>query len=631
MAIAAAKISRAQAWVQPGATCFFRIFHRRVFSLLKSCNCRTTLVLDCASRSEKEHKNQAVTFFIDKRCNLFSLSGCALLLIFTSMRALGATNCSELCHAADSHFAIIVRHGARCELASGIGADSQRRDHKNNARAHTMSVSNPTLITFVIYIAAMVLIGLMAYRSTNNLSDYILGGRSLGSVVTALSAGASDMSGWLLMGLPGAIYMSGLSESWIAIGLIAGAYLNWLFVAGRLRVQTEHNGDALTLPDYFSSRFEDASGLLRVISAIVILVFFTIYCASGIVAGARLFESTFGMSYETALWAGAAATIAYTFIGGFLAVSWTDTVQATLMIFALIITPIIVLLATGGIDTTFLAIEAKDPTSFDMLKNTTFIGVISLMGWGLGYFGQPHILARFMAADSVKSIAKARRISMTWMILCLAGTVAVGFFGIAYFSAHPDVAGPVTENHERVFIELAKILFNPWIAGVLLSAILAAVMSTLSCQLLVCSSALTEDFYKAFLRKSASQRELVWVGRAMVLLVALIAIALAANPENRVLGLVSYAWAGFGAAFGPVVLISVVWKGMSRNGALAGILVGAVTVVVWKHFELLGLYEIIPGFIFASIAIVLFSLTGKGPTPGMLARFEAAEKEYKAA
>lgn len=189
-----------------------------------------------------------------------------------------------------------------------------------------MSVSNPTLITFVIYIAAMVLIGLMAYRSTNNLSDYILGGRSLGSVVTALSAGASDMSGWLLMGLPGAIYMSGLSESWIAIGLIVGAYLNWLFVAGRLRVQTEHNGDALTLPDYFSSRFEDKSGLLRIISAVVILVFFTIYCASGIVAGARLFESTFGMSYETALWAGAAATIAYTFIGGFLAVSWTDTV-----------------------------------------------------------------------------------------------------------------------------------------------------------------------------------------------------------------------------------------------------------------------------------------------------------------
>ena len=350
-----------------------------------------------------------------------------------------------------------------------------------------MTASTPMLITFVVYIAAMVLIGLIAYLRTKNLSDYILGGRSIGSFVTALSAGASDMSGWLLMGLPGAIFVAGISESWIAIGLVVGAYLNWLFVAGRLRVQTEHNGNALTLPDYFTNRFEDNSRILRIFSALVILVFFTIYCASGVVAGARLFESTFGMSYETALWAGAAATIAYTFIGGFLAVSWTDTVQATLMIFALILTPVMVMIATGGMDTTFAAIELKDATNFDMLKGTTFIGIISLMGWGLGYFGQPHILARFMAADSVKSIPAARRISMTWMILCLAGAVAVGFFGIAYFSAHPDLAGPVSENPERVFIELAKILFNPWIAGILLSAILAAVMSTLSCQLLVLS------------------------------------------------------------------------------------------------------------------------------------------------
>lgn len=492
-----------------------------------------------------------------------------------------------------------------------------------------MTASTPMLITFVVYIAAMVLIGLIAYLRTKNLSDYILGGRSIGSFVTALSAGASDMSGWLLMGLPGAIFVAGISESWIAIGLVVGAYLNWLFVAGRLRVQTEHNGNALTLPDYFTNRFEDNSRILRIFSALVILVFFTIYCASGVVAGARLFESTFGMSYETALWAGAAATIAYTFIGGFLAVSWTDTVQATLMIFALILTPVMVMIATGGMDTTFAAIELKDTTNFDMLKGATFVGVISLMAWGLGYFGQPHILARFMAADSVKSIPAARRISMTWMILCLAGAVAVGFFGIAYFSAHPDLAGPVSENPERVFIELAKILFNPWIAGILLSAILAAVMSTLSCQLLVCSSALTEDFYKAFLRKGASQAELVWVGRAMVLLVAVIAIALASNPENRVLGLVSYAWAGFGAAFGPVVILSVLWKGMTRNGALAGMIVGAVTVVVWKNWIGLGLYEIIPGFILATLAIVIFSRIGSGPSNAMHKRFDEAEQEYQ--
>ncbi|SEQ98053.1 MULTISPECIES: sodium/proline symporter PutP [Pseudomonas] len=492
-----------------------------------------------------------------------------------------------------------------------------------------MSVNTPTLITFLIYIAAMVLIGFLAWRSTKNFDDYILGGRSLGSVVTALSAGASDMSGWLLMGLPGAIFLAGISESWIAIGLIAGAWLNWLLVAGRLRVHTEHNNNALTLPDYFTHRFEDHSRVLRIFSAIIILVFFTIYCASGIVAGARLFESTFGLSYGTALWAGALATILYTFVGGFLAVSWTDTVQATLMIFALILAPVMILNATGGLEPAFAAIESVNPAHFDLFKGATFVGVISLLAWGLGYFGQPHILARFMAADSVRSMRSARRIGMTWMILCLAGAVGVGFFGIAYFAAHPEQAGAVTENPERVFIELAKLLFNPWVAGVLLSAILAAVMSTLSCQLLVCSSALTEDFYKAFLRKHASQKELVWVGRLMVLLIAVIAIAIASNPENRVLGLVSYAWAGFGAAFGPVVLFSLLWKGMTRNGALAGMIVGAVTVVVWKQLGWLGLYEIVPGFILASLAIVVFSRLGSAPSASMKQRFEVAEQEYR--
>lgn len=492
-----------------------------------------------------------------------------------------------------------------------------------------MTASTPMLVTFVVYILAMVLIGFVAYRATKNFSDYILGGRSLGSFVTALSAGASDMSGWLLMGLPGAIFVAGISESWIAIGLIIGAYLNWLFVAGRLRVQTEHNGNALTLPDFFTNRFEDRSRILRVLSAVVILVFFTIYCASGVVAGARLFESTFGLSYDVALWVGAAATIVYVFVGGFLAVSWTDTVQATLMIFALLITPVFVVLALGDYSAAMATIEQANPANFDMFRGLSFVAIISLLGWGLGYFGQPHILVRFMAADSVKSIPAARRIGMTWMILCLGGAVAVGFFGIAYFANNPSLAGPVTENGERVFIELTKILFNPWVAGIILSAILAAVMSTLSCQLLVSSSALTEDFYKAFLRKDASQNELVWVGRGMVLLIAVVAIAIASNPDSKVLGLVSYAWAGFGAAFGPVVLLAVLWKGMTRNGALAGMLVGAVTVVVWKNWIGLGLYEIIPGFIFATLAILVFSRIGNAPSTAMQQRFDVAEKEYQ--
>ncbi|WP_333901281.1 sodium/proline symporter PutP [Enterobacter wuhouensis] len=494
-----------------------------------------------------------------------------------------------------------------------------------------MAISTPMLVTFLVYIFGMILIGFLAWRSTKNFDDYILGGRSLGPMVTALSAGASDMSGWLLMGLPGAIFISGISESWIAIGLTVGAWINWKLVAGRLRVHTEANNNALTLPDYFTGRFEDNSRVLRIISAVVILLFFTIYCASGIVAGARLFESTFGMSYETALWAGAAATILYTFVGGFLAVSWTDTVQASLMIFALILTPVIVIFTVGGFGDSLEVIKQKSIENVDMLKGLNFVAIVSLMGWGLGYFGQPHILARFMAADSHHTIVHARRISMTWMILCLAGACAVGFFGIAYFNNNPAQAGAVNQNAERVFIELAQILFNPWIAGILLSAILAAVMSTLSCQLLVCSSAITEDLYKAFLRKNASQKELVWVGRFMVLVVALIAIALAANPENRVLGLVSYAWAGFGAAFGPVVLFSVMWSRMTRNGALAGMIIGAVTVIVWKQFAWLGLYEIIPGFIFGSIGIVVFSLLGKAPSASMQKRFAEADAHYHSA
>lgn len=489
-----------------------------------------------------------------------------------------------------------------------------------------MGTSTPMLVTFFIYIFGMIFIGFIAWRATRNFDDYILGGRRLGKVVTALSAGASDMSGWLLLGLPGAIFLSGISESWIAIGLTLGAWINWKLVAGRLRVHTEINNNSLTLPDYFSARFADHSRLLRIISAVVILVFFTIYCASGIVASARLFESTFGISYSAALWAGAGATIIYTFIGGFLAVSWTDTVQASLMVFALILTPVIVIFSLGGVGHSLAVIEQKSIENVDMLRGLNIVALISLLGWGLGYFGQPHILARFMAADSHHTIVHARRISISWMILCLAGSVAVGFFGIAYFSDHANAA--VSANSEQVFIELAQILFNPWIAGVLLSAILAAVMSTLSCQLLVCSSAITEDLYKVFLRKNAGQKELVWIGRSMVLLVALVAIALAANPDNRVLGLVSYAWAGFGAAFGPVVLLSVMWSRMTRNGALAGMIVGTATVVIWKQFAWFSLYELVPGFILASIAIVLVSLLGKAPPSVMSANFTKANDIY---
>ena len=487
-----------------------------------------------------------------------------------------------------------------------------------------MTASTPLLVTFAAYLLLMVGIGFWAWRSTRSFDDYILGGRSLGSYVTALSAGASDMSGWLLLGLPGALYLTGVSEAWIAIGLLVGAYANWRFVAGPLRVYTEQTSNALTLPDYFTNRFADERKLVRVFAALVILVFFAVYCASGVVAGARLFESVFGLPYAQALWWGAAATITYTLVGGFLAVSWTDTVQATLMIFALLLTPVFVLLGTGGLGEATALIEQVDPARLQWIGAGGLVAVVSALAWGLGYFGQPHILARFMAADSLETIPRARRIGMAWMALCLLGSVAVGLFGIAYFAGHPGPAADmVRDNPERVFIALAEVLFNPWIAGILLSAILAAIMSTLSCQLLVCSSALTEDFYRGFLRPQASQRELVWCGRAMVLAVALVAIWIARDPESRVLGLVSYAWAGFGAAFGPVVLVSLFWKRMTRNGALAGMVAGAAVVIAWKQVAVdqygSGLYEMVPGFACALAAIVVASLLDREP-PGHVQR-----------
>lgn len=500
---------------------------------------------------------------------------------------------------------------------------------------------NPIYITFGLYLIAVLGIGFIAYFSTRNFSDYILGGRSLGAFVTAMSAGASDMSGWLLMGLPGAIYASGLIEAWIAIGLTIGAYFNWLLVSGRLRIHTELNNNALTLPEYFAHRFGQHGKLMKIVSASIILFFFTIYCASGVVAGARLFQSLFeGISYEQAMWLGAGATIAYTFIGGFLAVSWTDTLQATLMIFALILAPVMVWLTLGGADQMSAAIaaaSAKSGISYGSLAPANAMGwltAISAAAWGLGYFGQPHILARFMAADSVKSLHKARRIGMTWMVVCLGGAVAVGYFGIAYFGAHPDQVAAMGGKNERVFIALTTLLFNPWIVGVILSAILAAVMSTLSCQLLLCSSAITEDFYKGFLRPNASQSELVWLGRVMVLVISVIAIWIATDPESQVLKLVENAWAGFGAAFGPVVILSLFWKRMTAKGAIAGMVAGALVVIMWDRIftepsVFQQTYEMIPGFIACILGVVGVSLLDKNPAADVVSRFEQADKLYR--
>jgi sodium/proline symporter len=385
-----------------------------------------------------------------------------------------------------------------------------------------------TYAAFAIYLIGMLAIGFACYKLTHSLSDYILGGRGLGPGVAALSAGASDMSGWLLLGLPGAIYAAGINQVWIGIGLVIGAYLNWQFIARRLRIYTEVAQDSLTIPDYLDNRFRDRSKVLRMIAAIVILTFFTFYVSAGMVAGAVLFEQTFGLDYQVALWVGAIVIVSYTFLGGFMAVCWTDFVQGILMFLALIVVPVVAIIELGGWGEVTARVGQADPTFNDIFTGMTTFGIVSLMAWGFGYFGQPHILARFMAVRSSNDIPTARLICMVWMVFGLYGAVFTGYAGIAYFADQP------LENAETVFIQFCQVLFNPFVSGFLLAAILAAVMSTIDSQLLVCSSALTEDLYKGFIRRNASEQELVQIGRFSVVAVALLATFLAFDPESQV-------------------------------------------------------------------------------------------------
>ena len=488
---------------------------------------------------------------------------------------------------------------------------------------------NTTVITltFAGYILVMLLIGLAGYRRTGNLSDYLLGGRQLGRWVTALSAEASDMSGWLLLGLPGYAYLSGLEAGWIALGLLVGTYLNWKLVAFRLRQYTQLAGDALTLPEFFEQRFADQSRLLRVVAALLVLLFFTFYTSSGLVASGKLFEAVFGIEYHVAIVAGALVVVAYTFFGGFLAVSWTDLVQGLLMLVALVAVPVAVIESRGGLQSSVAGLREHNQALLDPFSTAGgeplgLVAILSLLGWGLGYFGQPHILARFMAIRRVQELAAARAIAVTWVSVTLIAAVLVGVMAVGYLDT------PLTgADSEKVFMEMVRILFHPLVAGVCLAAILAAIMSTADSQLLVASAALSEDFYKAFLRPRAGAAELVWMGRLAVLVLAAVAIFLAMDPDNRVLDLVAYAWAGFGAAFGPTVLLSLYWGRMNRFGALAGMLVGASTVIVWKQLEagpfgLFDLYEIIPGFVLSAAAILLVSLITPPPAPRIRQQFD---------
>jgi sodium/proline symporter len=487
---------------------------------------------------------------------------------------------------------------------------------------------NPVIIvTFIIYLLFMMGVGAFFYRRTNNISDYILGGRKVNYWVTSLSAQASDMSGWLLMGLPGFAYLAGLEAVWIALGLAVGTWVNWKYVARRLRIYTELAGDAITLPDYFENRFRDKTKVLRIVSSIFILVFFLIYTSSGFVAGAKLFSSVFGLPYQTGLMVGVLVIIGYTFLGGYMAVSWTDFFQGILMFIAVTLVPIIGFRLSGGLGGTIATVRSINPELLNAFTTTAgapigWIAIVSSLAWGLGYFGQPHILARFMGIKNADDVKPARLIATIWVVVSLAFAVVIGLVGLAGLDLGFEGA-----DSERVFIYLIDAVVPPLLAGIFLSAILAAIMSTADSQLLVTSSALTEDLYAVLLRNKASQKELVWISRISVIVVAIVAMLIAFDPNSSVLGLVSYAWGGFGATFGPIVVLSLFWKRMTRNGALAGLLAGGITVLVWKNLSggIFDLYEIVPGFVFSLIAIVVFSYVGDTPAQEIVDEFESVD------
>ncbi|EPF7890536.1 sodium/proline symporter PutP [Campylobacter coli] len=490
----------------------------------------------------------------------------------------------------------------------------------------TVQINTPIAIMFVAYAALMLYIGFYFYRQNKNTEDYFLGGRSLGPVVSALSAGASDMSGWLLMGLPGALYASGLIESYIAIGLSIGALLNWSFVAKRLRIYTSVIANSITIPDYFETRFDDDKHILRIVCAIVILIFFTFYVSSGLVGGAKLFEATFGIRYEYALTTGTLIIVAYTFLGGYKAVCWTDLLQGLLMMGALIVVPAVMLYHLGGFGEAMAVIEEIKPNALSMGEGIGALSIVSALAWGLGYFGQPHILVRFMSIRSTKDIPAATFVGISWMVISLIGACFIGLLGIAYVHKFELTL----QDPEKIFIVMSQLLFNPWIAGILLSAILAAIMSTASSQLLVSSSTIAEDFYKRIFNKEASNKTVMNLGRIGVLLVALVAFVISTDKESSVLSIVAYAWAGFGASFGSVMLFSLFWSRMTRIGAILGMITGAVMVVFWKNYlaELFNfpIYEIVPGFVAASAVIIIASLLTQ-VRPGTKAAYERMLKE----
>lgn len=486
-------------------------------------------------------------------------------------------------------------------------------------------------IVLGLYLMVMLGIGIHFFRKSESQSDYFLGGRNLNAWVTSMSAQSSDMSGWLLMGLPGTAFLltqnNGIGEAfWTAVGLGVGTYINWLILAKRLRKYSEYSNDSITIPTYLENRFQDKTRLIKMISAIFIVIFFLIYTAAQFSAGAKLFNAVFGIDYIPALILGAVVIVSYTFLGGFLAVCWTDLFQGVLMFFAIIAIPIMAVVKLGGSTATFdlAASLANLPNGLGFRDWTGIgrigsLGIISYVAWGLGYFGQPHILSRFMGIRHSDDIKPARRIAMVWVMFSLSAAVVLGVVGKAYISTVSSAETLADMDGERIFIYMVQnLLTGPGlaiIAGVLLTAILAAIMSTADSQLLVTSSAISEDICKTVFN-DLNENKMIWISRASVLAVASIALFIARDPDSSVFDLVAYAWAGFGAAFGPVILMSLYWKRMNWQGALAGILSGGMMVIVWRIVikPYFNLYELLPAFIVSLIMIVVVSLMTAEPS-----------------
>ncbi len=484
-----------------------------------------------------------------------------------------------------------------------------------------------TSFSIFSYFALLIFIGFYAMkRSTADNGEYLLGGRRVSAKVTALSAGASDMSGWMLMGLPGAAYVSGLSSIWLALGLIVGAYVNYRIVAPKLRVYTELANNSLTIPEFLSQRFALENGSIRIIASVIIIVFFTVYTASGLVAGGKLFESAFGLNYHLGIIVTVSIVVIYTVMGGFLAVSISDFVQGIIMLIALVAVPVITF---GELDLSQPALFTNEMTK--VFSNFEIMAALSLITWGLGYFGQPHIIVRFMAINSHQNLPKARRIGLSWMTVSIIGALAVGWLGAKYVAQ----SGSNLSDPETIFIYLGQLLFHPLIAGWVLAAILAAIMSTISSQLLVSSSSLVEDIYKAYSSQTPSSQKLLMASRLCVVIVALMACLIAMDSDNSVLDLVSNAWAGFGAAFGPAILLSLWWKRLTHTGAVAGMVAGAIAVVIWAYLPLLPdqkslsslFYELLPAFLVSGGVAILVSLKTEKPKQSAISWFEQVSNQ----